>query len=58
MTPLDYLKNYTSIIGSCRVIYSRVFENYMDSETRTIQENVNKFHKYTIYYKNIICSDK
>ncbi|VVC34637.1 Hypothetical protein CINCED_3A002571 [Cinara cedri] len=39
MTPLDYLRNNTSIIGSCQVIYSRVFEKYIDSETRTIREN-------------------
>jgi len=42
MTPLDYLSNNTSIIGSCLVIYSRVFEKYnTNSETRTIHENVN-----------------
>lgn len=40
MTPLDYLKSNTSIIGSCLVIYSRVFEKYnTNSETRTIHEN-------------------
>lgn len=42
MTPLDYLRSNTCIIGSCQVIYSRVFEKYMDSdETRSIHENVN-----------------
>lgn len=44
MTPIDYLKSNTSVIGSCQVIYSRVFEKYMNSETRTIHENV-KIHK-------------
>lgn len=42
MTPLDYLKSNTSIIGSCLVIYSRVFEKYnTNSKMRTIHENVN-----------------
>lgn len=42
MTPLDYLRSNTSIIGSCLVIYSRVFEKYNTNlETRTIHENVN-----------------
>jgi len=42
MKPLDYLRSNTSIIGSCLVIYSRVFEKYnTNSETRTIHENVN-----------------
>ncbi|XP_022163033.1 uncharacterized protein LOC111028616 [Myzus persicae] len=40
MTPLDYLRSNTSIIGSCLVIYSRVFEKYNTNlETRTIHEN-------------------
>jgi hypothetical protein len=41
MTPLQYLSSNISIIGSCQIIYSRVFEKYVDSETRKIPENVN-----------------
>jgi len=40
MTPIDYLRSNVTVIGSCQVIYSRVFEKYMNPETRTIQENV------------------
>ncbi|XP_025416171.1 uncharacterized protein LOC112687588 [Sipha flava] len=39
MTPLQYLSSNISIIGSCQIIYSRVFEKYVDSETRKIPEN-------------------
>lgn len=45
MTPLDYLRSNTSIIGSCQMIYSKVFEKHMDSETRAIRENVNSHVK-------------
>lgn len=40
MTPLDYLQSCTSVIGSCQVIYSRVFEKYTNPDARTIEENV------------------
>lgn len=52
MTPLDYLSSNTSIIGSCQVIYSRVFEKYTDSETRTIPENVNCHQNKINQYSN------
>lgn len=42
MTPLNYLKNCTSVNGSCQVIYSRVFEKYINPETRVIHEKVRK----------------
>lgn len=44
MTPLNYLGNCTSVNGSCQVIYSRVFEKYINPETRMIHENVRKIY--------------
>ncbi|XP_050439669.1 uncharacterized protein LOC126845148 [Adelges cooleyi] len=38
MKPLDYLKSNVSIDKSCQIIYSRVFEKYLNQETRVIHE--------------------
>lgn len=40
MTPLNYLRNCTNVNRSCQMIYSKVFEKYINPETRMIHENV------------------
>ncbi|XP_050543891.1 uncharacterized protein LOC126906963 [Daktulosphaira vitifoliae] len=38
MKPLDYLKSNVKIASSCMIIFSRVFEKYLSSTTRLINE--------------------